>query len=451
MAICSIAALMILTVGGTPVELDELKDQMVWMKKELLEAKSQVQLVQTELAQVKAQLAQSDLDKRTVVQQPRESASARNMHRRRAAHEECAACKPCCGQFGEGKCKDCAACSQWEAEICSSSESSGSSGSCFDADPATVLATAKENSIPNVNTCADVVANQLCPHVAQLCCASCPKVAPNKGTSIPQGVNEAVGQGSIAIGFQAKAVEGMAIAIGFQVEAQSASSLATGMFSKAEIDKTTPTKHSAGAATAMGFATRAIGDYSMSMNSNTVARGYCASAMGEGTEANAFGELAAGLYTETEGMPYTNAYPVIPSSSDNKSYPWPEGAQYGSATSSQILLNKNDAVLRIGIGECEEYATNPSTPYASCKKAKRMDGMRLHRDGRLYLRKRDGSKIDDVQATIEDLQARVKAVEVARKRVVESSTSPATRLATPSQIFVAGSSMLALCLRHWHM
>ena len=42
---------MILTVGGTPVELDELKDQMVWMKKELLEAKSQVQLVQTELAE----------------------------------------------------------------------------------------------------------------------------------------------------------------------------------------------------------------------------------------------------------------------------------------------------------------------------------------------------------------------------------------------------------------
>lgn len=237
-----------------------------------------------------------------------------------------------------------------------------------------------------------------------------PPTPQNLGTSIPAGVNTAREASTVAIGYQATALERTAMAFGFNVEAQSSGSLATGMYTKTYIDKTTPTKHSAGGSTAMGFGTMAIGDFSMATNSNTTARGYCSTAMGEGTEAKAFGELAAGLYTENDG-PYTNAYPVIPSSTSNASYPWPEGAQYGSPTSAQILLNKDDAVLRIGIGQCEEYGTNPASPYWNCKKAKRMDGLRLHRNGRLYLRKADGSKIEDVQETIMSLQSRIAAIE----------------------------------------
>lgn len=138
------------------------------------------------------------------------------------------------------------------------------------------------------------------------------------------------------------------------------------------------------------------------MGSGTISRGYCSTAMGEGTEAKAFGEVAMGLYTENDG-PYTSGYPVTPSALEPKPYLWQQEAR----NVTQMSLNRNDSVLRVGIGYCEVYDTTEFTPFTTCHKAVRMDGLRLHRDGTLYLRKADGSTIPDVAAAITELKLQV--------------------------------------------
>lgn len=252
----------------------------------------------------------------------------------------------------------------------------------------------------SITSCAAVVAASLCQYARAVCCASCPAPEPELGTALGDG-NHAYGYASLAAGSAATADGFASIALGYNVSATKASAVALGQHTRTFSDPSADGGDSCGACMAMGSYSMAVGDYSTAMGSGTISRGYCSTAMGEGTEAKAFGEVALGLYTENDG-PYTPSYPVTPSALDPEPYVWQSAG--GPINVTQRPLNYSDSVLRVGIGYCEEYATTPNTPFTTCNSAVRIDGLRLLRDGTLYLRKADGSGIADVQAAIEALQ-----------------------------------------------
>lgn len=125
----------------------------------------------------------------------------------------------------------------------------------------------------------------------------------------------------------------------------------------------------------MGYGTTTIGDWTTAMGSGTTARGYASMAMGMGTEAHTYGEVALGLFTELSNHTEEELrnQSVIPT------------------------FDERDVVLRVGIG-CPEVL--PAGGYG-CKKAQRLDALRVYKDGALYLKKPSGESIPDVQAAIE--------------------------------------------------
>merc|ERR1712190_285827 len=163
--------------------------------------------------------------------------------------------------------------------------------------------------------------------------------------------------------------------MGFNTTAGGRSSVAMGVNTRTISDPTVPGGDSCGGCVAMGYGTTSIGDWTTAMGSGTTARGYASMAVGMGTEARTYGEVALGLFTELSNHTEEELrnQSVIPT------------------------FDERDVVLRVGIG-CPSVL--PAGGFG-CKKAQRLDALRVYRNGALYLKKPSGDEIPDVQAAIE--------------------------------------------------
>merc|ERR1712187_1082042 len=165
---------------------------------------------------------------------------------------------------------------------------------------------------------------------------------------------------------------------GYNTSAGGSSSLAMGVSTKTVSDPNVPGGSSCGGCVAMGLMTTTIGDWTTAMNSETTARGYASTAMGHGTQSYTFGEVALGIFTELS-----------------------EHTEEELQNQSVIpTFDERDPVLRVGIG-----CLNPLPAGGfGCKKAQRLDALRVYKSGALYLKKPNGKFIPDVQEAIETCQ-----------------------------------------------
>lgn len=172
----------------------------------------------------------------------------------------------------------------------------------------------------------------------------------------------------------------IATAIGFNTSAGGKASFAMGVNTRTISDPNVPGGGSCGGCVSMGFETTTMGDWTTAMGSHTTARGYASTAMGEGTVANTFGEVALGLYTETGNYSEEELQnqSVIPT------------------------FDEKDVVLRVGIG-CPKSGQLDAGGFG-CKTNGPLDALRVYKSGALYLKKHDGSVVEDVQASLEKCQ-----------------------------------------------
>ena len=156
-----------------------------------------------------------------------------------------------------------------------------------------------------------------------------------------------------------------------------------------------------------------MGSFSLSMGCSTTATGRASTALGVCTKASGEGELACGLYTEE--TPATGV------------------------------------VLRVGTGH-EVRSPQPQDPLSI--KQVRHDALRVNADGALYLRKKGGTALPDVQEFVETLQKELHetqaAFEVAaqelaatRSEMAANKGLAAKELAAANERLVATNAELA--------
>ena len=205
------------------------------------------------------------------------------------------------------------------------------------------------------------------------------------GTSAPGFVGTALGYQTSAAGFAAtslgqssSATGAVAFAYGYQTVAGGATSLAGGSGSQTFSDPTVPGGSSAGGAVSLGLDCKSTGDWSLSFGSHSEASGYTSAAIGSGAIANTWGEVALGLYPEEANL--TDAQKrnqsVIPT------------------------FREEDVVLRVGNG-CQKL---DSVGGIGCDEDRRSDALRVYKSGQLYLKKLDGTTVEDVAAEITALR-----------------------------------------------
>ncbi|CAB9526715.1 expressed unknown protein [Seminavis robusta] len=192
---------------------------------------------------------------------------------------------------------------------------------------------------------------------------------------------------AVAISLFASASGNVAMAIGFNSTAASNSSFAAGVNSRTVSDPLVPGGSSGGGAVSMGIDCASTGDWAMSLGSGSEAVGYASAAIGEHAVAHTWGEVSLGLYTEIPelSLDEQRSQAVIPT------------------------FREEDVALRVGVG----CAKKEHVGGVGCEEEKRHDAMRVYKSGRLYLKKLDGSVIEDVADAISTLKAEMQSLKEA--------------------------------------
>lgn len=226
------------------------------------------------------------------------------------------------------------------------------------------------------------------------CNASSTSVSLGFGTSAPGFTAAAFGYETTASVFAATAIGQssnanglLSIAYGYDTIAGGATSLAGGSGSQTFSDADVPGGSSAGGAVSIGDTCKSSGDWSLSFGSHSEASGYASGAIGCGAISNTWGEIALGLYPEEANLTTEEKrnQSVIPT------------------------FREQDVVLRVGNG-CEKLS---EVGGIGCETERRSDALRVYKSGKLYLKKLDGTVVEDVAAEIMKLQE-----EVAELRII---------------------------------
>lgn len=189
---------------------------------------------------------------------------------------------------------------------------------------------------------------------------------------------------SNAFGMLATANGSVSTAMGYNTTAGGDSSIAMGVSTRTFSDPNVPGGSSCGGCISTGFSTTTIGDWATAMGSGSTARGYASTALGDGTLANTWGEVALGLFTQTE----------------------PEHTEEELRNASVIpAFDERDVVLRVGIG-CTQAVPGGGV---GCTTPRRLDALRVYKSGALFLQNSDGQIVPDVQAALELCSAENKA------------------------------------------
>lgn len=209
-----------------------------------------------------------------------------------------------------------------------------------------------------------------------------------------------------AFGMQTHAAGNISTAIGYNTTAEGRSSFTAGANSRTWNDPLVPGGDSAGGAVSMGLDTISRGDWAFSLGKKAFANGYVSAAIGDGTIAQTWGEIALGMYNEinpnlTEAELRNRS--VIP------------------------VYDEEDPVLRVGVGCSPSYDVGG----IGCPEEKRVDALRIYKSGRLYLKNTDGETVEDVLAELKSLRSELEAVkeELAKIKVGTAATSGSLRTA----------------------
>ena len=166
------------------------------------------------------------------------------------------------------------------------------------------------------------------------------------------------------------------------------------------------TKGSAGGATAFGHENTVWSDWSFAAGEQNSVNGYSSLALGTNLETATWGEVGLGMYSNR-----------------------PTNAPDLHVTRVTPKWNAEDAVLRVGAGcSADTTGSSPEDNNAGCPWGKPgfnitgadcehddqghlktcyMDALRITKDGKMTLRKWDGSTVDDVVDAINALQQKV--------------------------------------------
>ena len=206
------------------------------------------------------------------------------------------------------------------------------------------------------------------------CNTSAMSVSLGSGTS-------AAGFTATALGYQTSASGFAATAMGYQCSASGSTSFAGGSQTQTFSDPEVPGGSSAGGAFSFGNTCKSSGDWSLSFGSKSEASGYTSAAVGYGAVAMTWGEVALGLYPEMANMTAEEKrnQSVIPT------------------------FHEQDVVLRVGNG-CQKLDYLGGI---GCETEQRRDALRVYKSGQLYLKKLDGTVVEDVAAEIVALRAEV--------------------------------------------
>lgn len=223
----------------------------------------------------------------------------------------------------------------------------------------------------------------------------CGNFTGGSGTALGFGT-EAPGFASYAFGQLASATGNVAMAIGFNTTAASNSSFAAGVNSRTVSDPLVPGGSSGGGAVSMGIDCASTGDWAMSVGSGSEAVGYASAAIGEHAVAHTWGEVSLGLYTEIPRLTpdEQRSHAVIPT------------------------FSEEDVALRVGIGCSKKEHVGG----IGCEEEKRHDALRVYKSGRLYLKKLDGSVIEDVADEISMLKREMQSLKEELAAMKEGGT-----------------------------
>lgn len=222
-----------------------------------------------------------------------------------------------------------------------------------------------------------------------------------------------------AFGMQTHASGNISTATGFNTTAAGRTSFTAGSNSLTWNDPLVPGGDSAGGAVSMGLDTVSRGDWSFSLGKKGFANGYVSAAIGDGTIAQTWGEIALGMYNEintnlTEQELRNRS--VIP------------------------VYDEEDPVLRVGVGCSPSYKVGG----VGCPQEKRVDALRIYKSGRLYLKNTEGETVEDVLVELKSLRAELEAVKEELAELKRATTSTSSRRAVAGKIFPSTTMLLSL-------